>query len=332
MRHKITYSALMLMLALSIAGCGEKTIAENHNTHVKQEVKTGPILEGKILFTVLNKGIYVYENGQTRLWKKDAFWPMALSTGDIVFGRPSIRKDAELGHKQTDYFIASFENPEDEKVYLEPSERILLLGTLASQNVHYGRLWTEGRNGFIGNIILYDMTKKKYENLTNFEAAGVTFMGASMSPDGQKLAYSASIRDYIEGKIKKTDHSVIINLMGNVVEELPEYTDTPAWSPDGKEIAMAKLYLANEKTEKGNDTDIVLYNLETKALKRLTFTENIKSDPTFSPDGSKIAFIDWGAGGRYKNLAVINRDGTGYQTLIPDELADANVIDIEWAP
>jgi hypothetical protein len=58
----------------------------------------------------------------------------------------------------------------------------------------------------------------------------------------------------------------------------------------------------------------------------------MKSDLTFPPDGKQIAFVLWG-NGPYKNIGVINIDGTGFQTLLTNpEDVGAYIGSLDWAP
>ncbi|UCF37686.1 MAG: PD40 domain-containing protein, partial [Acidobacteriota bacterium] len=108
------------------------------------------------------------------------------------------------------------------------------------------------------------------------------------SPDGERLAFVRTINDratiytipWAGGQEKK-----IID-----VEGLAQHPPAPNWSPNGRTLAYAERALDEEPFR------IVLLDLET--LKKIDFTspprgEGVIGDlfPSFSPDGSQIAFV-----------------------------------------
>ena len=62
-----------------------------------------------------------------------------------------------------------------------------------------------------------------------------------------------------------------------------------SFSPDGKEIAFAQFRLPEE----GDDTDLMIYNLETKQIRRLIDQYAIQMWPVWSPDGSRIGVCQY---------------------------------------
>jgi dipeptidyl aminopeptidase/acylaminoacyl peptidase len=65
------------------------------------------------------------------------------------------------------------------------------------------------------------------------------------------------------------------------LKELDEVLN-PAWSPDGNQIAFSGLV--------GGYNDLFVYNLSTRALRRLTSDAYAELDPAWSPDGRQLAF------------------------------------------
>ncbi len=57
--------------------------------------------------------------------------------------------------------------------------------------------------------------------------------------------------------------------------------EAPRVSPDGKRIAMSI---------QGQETQIWLYDISREALSRLTFQKKLNADPTWTPDGKRIAY------------------------------------------
>jgi uncharacterized repeat protein (TIGR01451 family) len=104
-----------------------------------------------------------------------------------------------------------------------------------------------------------------------------------------------------------------------------EYIDTwdrqPAWDPDGLKIAFTR-YWYDEVGETDNE-DIYTMNADGSGQTNITNApRRYNSDPSWSPDGDKIAFCRSGSGG----ITVMNADGSN-PTDIP-----APGCDPAWSP
>jgi Tol biopolymer transport system component len=125
--------------------------------------------------------------------------------------------------------------------------------------------------------------------------------GASWSPDSSKLAF-ASVGRLIVSSISKVnvDGTGLRRLTKGAVDAWPRGNDLwPAWSPDGKKIAFARL--ARDFT-----SDVYLMNVDGRRQQRLTRSKDYPgaTEPAWSPDGRQIVFIDGDA------LYIMGRDGT----------------------
>jgi serine/threonine-protein kinase len=86
------------------------------------------------------------------------------------------------------------------------------------------------------------------------------------------------------------------------LRETPASYLSPAFSPDGKRLAM--------ENSDGKRSDIWLYEWERDTLTRLTFAGESSRFPVWTPDGQRIVFSSLEKGGTF-NLWWIRADGAG---------------------
>jgi len=120
----------------------------------------------------------------------------------------------------------------------------------------------------------------------------------------------------------------------------PEEAASPAWSPDGQRIAF-ECYLEGPTTSvrdsdqrqfRSDTADICVVNVDGSNRVRLTANEVADNDPTWSPDGTRIAYI----GG--DSIYVMNSDGSNQQRLVVHPLPESGIYYwnrpewIAWSP
>jgi Tol biopolymer transport system component len=174
-----------------------------------------------------------------------------------------------------------------------------------------GKIYERVGDATVTNIAVYNKKTKELTKLTHFTDIGYLMGPVSTSPNEDKIAYSFS-KD-IGSKIQ------IIDLNGNLIEEIAGGGSEPAWSPDGATIAYTT-----------GSTRLRLYDFNSKESKEITRFEEIIGNPDFSPDGKQIVFVIWGGQGTKKNLAVINTDGTGFRRLLSDKDAGGGISEPYW--
>ena len=109
---------------------------------------------------------------------------------------------------------------------------------------------------------------------------GAAFEGsAAYSPDGARIAY---VCGNFELCVMNADGSAQARVTTNDWPRELRYDRSPAWSPDGTQLAFAR-------TERGTD-GIWIVNVDGSGLRRLPVAEGFVAAPAFSPDGATIAY------------------------------------------
>jgi Tol biopolymer transport system component len=150
--------------------------------------------------------------------------------------------------------------------------------------------------------------------------------GFAFTPDSRGVVYCARIEERPEDE--HTQGIFLADVAGRrrrLIYSSDEYLGSPSLPASGKEIAFQK----SGDIYRGKD--IYVINVDGSGLRRVNgppggheywFDEN----PTFSPDGSKIAFRsgDWGAAEHDMafDIYVVNADGSGRRNLTADDQRD----------
>jgi len=106
----------------------------------------------------------------------------------------------------------------------------------------------------------------------------------------------------------------------------------PAWSPDGTRIAFTSKREGDPDRHPNSDIYLIEAREDAEA-KQITSWKGPDSAPTFSPDGTKIAYLQGGppkyAGYDPQQVAVLSIDGG--EPLLPTRELDRHVADPRWS-
>ena len=138
------------------------------------------------------------------------------------------------------------------------------------------------------NLYTLESNSTNLKQLTRYQDEGARF-GPVYSPEGDRLALTQ------KSKPGRRWRSVILDLKDLSVWKFCGGLGNcrPAWSPDGKTIALVK------HVDRPN-TEIYLFHVASGELTRLTHNPAKDYFPVFSPDGKKILFSSQRDTGRWQ--------------------------------
>jgi Tol biopolymer transport system component len=165
------------------------------------------------------------------------------------------------------------------------------------ENYDLGRITLDGKNFDLLTNVMRD-----------FQVRSV--VGASCSPDGNYIAFTASGLHRIN-----SDGTQLTTLIPSGLFE------SVSWSPDGVHIAF------NAILEDSFNSEIYVIESDGTSLNQLTNNNAIDMFPTWSPDGTKLAYTYYNNG--LFGLAVMNKDGTNQVYLTEGQEAINTPV---WSP
>ena len=133
------------------------------------------------------------------------------------------------------------------------------------------------------------------------------------SPDGSRIAFASNRAG--------NAHIYVMNADGSGVQRLSDVPGQgPEWSPDGARVAFTSI------DEAGN-FDVYTVDADGSNLTRLTRTPAVDAEPSFSPDGTRIAFRSERDGN--PEIYVMNADGSSPVRLTNNLAEDGEPA---WSP
>jgi Tol biopolymer transport system component len=230
----------------------------------------------------------------------------------IFLRRPATMGEPILGTKKTrgDLNIGPALSPDGDKIAFLTSRNLFSID-LYLADAHTGKL--------LRKLV-------SSEGNAHFDALRFIDSAGSWSPDSKRLAFV--VFEHGDNRL------AIVDAAGGPIERIRipgvDALANPAWSPDGHTIAFS-----------GQDTgvtDLFLYDLDSKQVRRLTHDKYADLEPAWSPDGKTLAFVtDRGRGTNMENLTYSDLQigladiGTGEIKVLP-MFVNGKEINPQFAP
>jgi TolB protein len=113
----------------------------------------------------------------------------------------------------------------------------------------------------------------------------------------------------------------------NLTDSPAEIDDDASWSPDGQKILWTP-HQVGDNVSNSITKEVYVMNADGSGRVRLTNNFEEERAPTWSPDGTRVAYM-CRAGGADFEICVMNANGSGQTVLTSNTVVDATP---SWSP
>jgi Tol biopolymer transport system component len=156
----------------------------------------------------------------------------------------------------------------------------------------------------------------------------------AFSPDGTRVAFTRNVN---EGDGSCCYELFTMNADGTHLQQLTHdkaYASFPSWSPDGSRIVYSRYdgseYIPGCELTRQCPADLFVIDADGTEGHRITQDASDEATPSWSPDGTRIAYVGANGDAWSNTIETIAPDGTGRQVVVPsgDELR----VFTAWSP
>ena len=202
---------------------------------------------------------------------------------------------------------------------------VLLWGNAWGQAPHKAQIaFASNRNG-LAEIFSMDTDGKNQRPVVE----GIEGGEPAWSPDGRRIAFYSNAIEGVEA-------IYVMDADGANVRLVYEgYSREFEWSPDSKQLVAEVLRSAEERPPefppaKGLKADIGVVEVDTGEMRWLTEETGGGSDPTWSPDGRRIAYVT--EQDEVYGIYVMSAAGVIERRLTPIPPFACHIYDLAWSP
>ncbi len=150
----------------------------------------------------------------------------------------------------------------------------------------------------------------------------------SWSPDGKRLAFRGGRADRERGVyVMNADGSDIVRLTKVVADDDGNTYSyfQPIWSPDGASILYSRM-VGISSTRSFNRYQVFAVGADGGSERALSDDQTFNANPVWSPDGSRVAYMQWRGEGP-SHVVVVRADGSD-----PITIQVAGWASLHWSP